>query len=153
METKTPVELRKILVAYDGSKDSGRAIDFACSLAGKYSSELLVVHCYITPTLVYGAVGTVPVPNYDQLEAAAKERGNVILKQGLEWAMRQGVKTKGELLGTSSVLQALLEFASNEKVDLIVAGTRGMTGFKKLILGSVSSGLVSHAACPVLVVR
>jgi nucleotide-binding universal stress UspA family protein len=38
-------------------------------------------------------------------------------------------------------------------VDLVVAGTRGMTGLKKLVMGSVSNGLVSHAKCPVLVVR
>ena len=46
-----------------------------------------------------------------------------------------------------------MEFAASEKADLVVTGTRGMTGFRKLIMGSVSSGLVNHAHCPVLVVR
>ena len=40
-----------------------------------------------------------------------------------------------------------------EKIDLIVMGTRGMGGFKKMLLGSVSSGVVTHAQCTVLVVR
>jgi len=46
-----------------------------------------------------------------------------------------------------------VDFAAHKKADLIVTGTRGMTGFKKLILGSVSSGLVNHAHCPVLIAR
>jgi len=55
--------------------------------------------------------------------------------------------------GVTSTVQGIVEFASNEKVDLIVIGTRGLSGFKRLLIGSVSSGVVAHAHCPVLVVR
>ena len=47
----------------------------------------------------------------------------------------------------------LAEYAENEKMDLIVMGTRGMSGFKRLLIGSVASGVVKHAHCTVLVVR
>jgi len=43
--------------------------------------------------------------------------------------------------------------AEKEKVDLIVVGTRGRSGFKKLLLGSVASGVVNYAHCPVLIVK
>ena len=52
-----------------------------------------------------------------------------------------------------SVVEAIIQFAENEKVDLIVLGTRGLGGFKKLLLGSVSSGVISNAHCSVLMVR
>jgi nucleotide-binding universal stress UspA family protein len=94
-----------------------------------------------------------PVPEIEGVAAAAKERARGVLTQGIELAEARGVKASGELIEAGSIVQALIELAAEEKVDLIVVGTRGMTGFKKLILGSVSNGLVSHSECPVLVVR
>lgn len=47
----------------------------------------------------------------------------------------------------------LLEYAEKEKTDLIVVGTRGQSGFKKLLLGSVASAVVNYAHCPVIVVK
>jgi nucleotide-binding universal stress UspA family protein len=52
-----------------------------------------------------------------------------------------------------SVVEAINDVALNEKVDLIVTGTRGLSGFKKVVLGSVASGVVEHAHCSVLVVK
>jgi nucleotide-binding universal stress UspA family protein len=54
---------------------------------------------------------------------------------------------------SGSVVEAIVEYATEEKAQLIVMGTRGMTGFKKMLLGSVSNGVVNHAPCAVLVVR
>jgi nucleotide-binding universal stress UspA family protein len=143
----------KIMVAFDGSKDSVKAVDFGCSLADKYGSTLVVVHVYSTAFPLYSGVAPVPVPEFEGAEALSKERARGVLADGIELAEGHGMKARGELLEASSTIQALLEFASSEKADLIVVGTRGVTGFKKLILGSVSSGLVSHSECPVLVVR
>jgi len=69
-------------------------------------------------------------------------------------AEKKGVKAKPHTSGTvGSVVQAITDYAASEKIDLIVMGTRGMGGFKKMLLGSVSSGVVTHAQCAVLVVR
>ena len=65
-----------------------------------------------------------------------------------------GVKATGQVIRhVPSVVEAITDFAVKKRVDLIVIGTRGLTGFKKLLLGSVTSGIVSHAHCEVLVVR
>jgi nucleotide-binding universal stress UspA family protein len=53
----------------------------------------------------------------------------------------------------TSIVSAIVEYAKNKDVDLIVIGTRGRSGFKKLLLGSVASGVVTNAACPVMVVK
>jgi len=54
---------------------------------------------------------------------------------------------------TTSVVETIVNQAVKENADLIIVGTRGLGGFKKLILGSVSNGVVSHVHCPVLVIR
>jgi nucleotide-binding universal stress UspA family protein len=64
------------------------------------------------------------------------------------------VNVKTELPeGVSSVVETIINNADKEGADLIVVGTRGLDGFKKLLIGSVSSGVISHASCPVLIVR
>jgi nucleotide-binding universal stress UspA family protein len=57
------------------------------------------------------------------------------------------------IISVSSIVGEIIEFADKEKVDLIIFGTRGRTGFKKLLLGSVAEGVVTHPSCPVMVVR
>jgi nucleotide-binding universal stress UspA family protein len=47
----------------------------------------------------------------------------------------------------------ILEYAEEQKIDLIVVGTRGRTGFKKLLLGSIASSIVTYAHCHVIVVK
>ena len=143
----------RILVAFDGSNDSQKAIGLACSLSLKFGSELTVVHVFSSPSIGYGATSGMPIPDYKTLEDAKKAAAKGVLSKGLQLAAQEGVEAKGELIEAPSVVEALVEFAATKKADLIVTGTRGMTGFKKLILGSVSSGLVNHAHCPVLIAR
>ncbi|MBV9178899.1 MAG: universal stress protein [Nitrososphaeraceae archaeon] len=52
-----------------------------------------------------------------------------------------------------SIVAQIVDYAESNNVDLIVVGTRGRTGFKKLLLGSVASGVVTYAHCPVMVVK
>jgi nucleotide-binding universal stress UspA family protein len=57
------------------------------------------------------------------------------------------------IISVSSIVGKIIGFADKEKVDFIILGTRGRTGFKKLFLGSVAEGVVTHSSCPVMVVR
>lgn len=57
------------------------------------------------------------------------------------------------IIAEESIVSEIIEFAERENIDLIIMGTRGRTGFKKLLLGSVASGVVNFAHCPVLVLR
>ena len=52
-----------------------------------------------------------------------------------------------------SIVGAIVEYAERENIDLLVVGSRGLTGFKKLLVGSVASGVVTYAHCPVMVVK
>ncbi|HEX7180100.1 MAG TPA: universal stress protein, partial [Nitrososphaeraceae archaeon] len=57
------------------------------------------------------------------------------------------------IISASSIVGEIIGLPDKEKVDLIILGTRGRTGFKKLLLGSVAEGVVTHSSCPVMVVR
>ena len=143
----------RIMVAFDGSGDSAKAVRVASELAAKFGSTVTVVHVFAPPILVYGSIAGVPMLNYSALDDAARVDAHKTLSRGVQMAKDNGTRASGELLEAQSTVQALVEFAANEKTNLIVVGTRGMSGFKKLVMGSVSSGLVTHAGCPVLVVR
>jgi nucleotide-binding universal stress UspA family protein len=143
----------KVIVAFDGSEDSIKAIRLAGSLALVCGSDLTVVHIYSSPTIGFSAASGVPIPDYRELEEAKKEAARAVLARGLQLASEEGLKAKGELIEAPSVVEAIVKFAADEKADLIVVGTRGMTGFKKLIIGSVSSGVVNHSPCSVLIAR
>jgi len=72
----------------------------------------------------------------------------------LSEAKKRGIMVKADIPeATTSVVETIVNQAVKENADLIIVGTRGLGGFKKLILGSVSNGVVSHAHCPVLVIR
>jgi len=143
----------RILAAYDGSPDSLKAVRRASALSSEFGASLVVVHVYSLPSVVYGGPGPMPLVDFKGLEDSAEAKAKDTLAKGVEVCKQEGVQVKAQLLESASVVQAILEFAQKEGVDLIVMGTRGMTGFKKLLLGSVSSGVVTHAHCSVLVVR
>ncbi len=69
-------------------------------------------------------------------------------------ASGQGVKFMAEtILDVASAADSIVNYADSKKSDLIVIGTKGRTGLKRLLLGSVASGVVTHANCPVLITR
>jgi nucleotide-binding universal stress UspA family protein len=54
---------------------------------------------------------------------------------------------------TDGIVKPILKYAEDEEIDLIVVGTRGRTGIKRMLLGSVASGVVTYAHCPVIIVK
>jgi nucleotide-binding universal stress UspA family protein len=105
------------------------------------------------PTMAYSGAAGLPQPTVGLLNEEAKKTAEAVAKEGLNRAARNGVKAKGEVIEGISVVEAIVTYASSEKFDVIVIGTRGNTGFRRLLVGSVSSGVLNHAHCPVLLVR
>ncbi len=154
---------KKILVALDGSESSQRAAQAAVELAEKLKSDLIVLHAISPPTSYYHSTiasptgMSLPAPSQHEIDAYyayARKVALGIVGEMESKAKKQGVHVKTEIPeAVSSVVETIINHAVNENADLIVVGTRGLGGFKKMLLGSVSSGIVSHAHCPVLVVR
>ena len=79
-----------------------------------------------------------------------------ILDNIQEKAKTVGIESKTKILmipRTEDTVKPILKYAEDEEIDLIVVGTRGRTGIKKMLLGSVASGVVTYAHCPVIVVK
>lgn len=143
----------KILVAVDGSEDSYRAARMASKLAKAEGAELLIVTVMTLPEYMI-LEGNMSGALLDEIYEDSSKRAEQVVDKAMSIASEEGVKAKGKVVRDSrSVVQSIVEYAKKEGVDMIVVGTRGLSGFKRLLLGSVSSGVASHAHCSVLIVR
>jgi nucleotide-binding universal stress UspA family protein len=148
------VRFKKILVAIDGSDNAKRAARVAIVLAKKFGSVLFAVH--VIKELTYSAASdhVLSARATRRYIDSAKTQAERWISEVVSRAERQGIKARGEVIeNVPSIVDAILDDADEWKVDLIILGTRGLSGLKKLIAGSVSSGVVSHARCSVLVVK
>lgn len=149
--------ITRIMAPVDGSKNSLAALQTAVTLAKDYRAELVIVHVLTTHSVAVSLSSVSSVPSVPTAETVFEEEdknARAMLDEPVAFAKKHGVKARGELLSKrASVVEAIVAEAIDEKVDLIVIGTRGLGGFKRLLIGSVSTGVVIHAHCPVLVVR
>ncbi|MEM0271534.1 MAG: universal stress protein [Thermoprotei archaeon] len=145
---------RKILVAVDGSENSRKAARTAIWLAKATGAKLIALAVVQLPILLDQGIPGGGSYGIGEYLSQTKKYLEKVVGEIAEEAARVGVNAEHVVLdGAASVVQAIADYAAENNVDLIVVGTRGLGGFKKLVLGSVSSGLVSHAPCAVLVVR
>ncbi len=147
---------KRILVAVDGSDNSMQAAKVAVEMAQRLGAELTALH--VIPTARYAApltTGSVPPSGvYEKYNEYERNLGERVIGRVVDMAKTASVKVRAEVQGPrGSIVQGITDYALGEHADLIIIGTRGLSGFKKLVIGSVSSGVVSHAHCPVLVVR
>lgn len=150
--------IRKVLTAVDYSEKSLEAAEFALMIAKNMNSLLIIVNVLQTQPWLYGK-HAYQWGSEDKLDKAyhkEKERINQIMNDIRKSAEKISVTAKTEILmtaQTNSIASSIVEFAENQKVDLILVGTRGASGVKKMLLGSVARGVVTYAHCPVLVVK
>ncbi|MGD0549346.1 MAG: universal stress protein [Candidatus Bathyarchaeia archaeon] len=141
----------KILVGLDGSDYSLKALDFATDLAKKYQSQLVLVH------VVMRQIYAINPPEAGVLAGTAivrelEEDGKAILAKGEEIVKAQGIPVETRLK-QGVPAEELLRAGADEKVDLIVLGSRGLSQVRAFFLGSVSDKVSHHAKCPTLIVR
>lgn len=144
------MDIHKILVPVDFSEHSQRALDEAVGLAKKFGAELHLVHCY----QVYPAGGVAPydVVLPESVERTIQEAARALLAEWAEKAAGQGVRVQRHL-SASAPSSGIADLAEALGVDLIVIGTRGLSGLKHVLLGSVAERTIRSAPCPVLTVK
>ncbi|MDT7875858.1 MAG: universal stress protein [Sulfolobaceae archaeon] len=140
---------KKILVAYDGSDHAIRALDIAIDIAKKYEAKLDIVEVVDTAALL--GMGVAPIPGEVIQQVYNKAKNDV--DSAKSKAQQQGVKEVESVVLEGDPATAILEYASKNGVDLIVTGSRGLSTFKRIILGSVSTKIVQDSKIPVLVIK
>jgi nucleotide-binding universal stress UspA family protein len=142
---------RKILVPLDGSDTSFRAAKYEIEIAKIAEAEIIFMHAVVNPPYVEYE-GTVPfMPAF--LEQARRHAELWYVQAG-NMATKADVKfTTDTILDVASPADSIVNYAERVNADLIVIGTKGRTGLKRVLLGSAAGGVVSHAACPVVVTR
>jgi nucleotide-binding universal stress UspA family protein len=165
--SNTQTKVSKILVAIDGSEMSMRAAAYAIDIAnikGKEEENVQLIGLTVIDltNLSYSFFATASgYYEAEKLEEKRKEAQQLLDKVG-KLAVKENntnnnvnIQFKSEIIEDpiSRVGSAIVDYAERENIDLIVIGTRGRTGFKKMLLGSVASNVVTYAHCPVLVVK
>ena len=145
------MHLERILVPLDGSDSSFQAAKYAIKIAKMAKSEIIFMHAVVNPPYVeYKTAGLVIMHYIEE----AKRHADMWYADLGDMAAKEGVKFSAEtILDIASAADSIVKYAENKKADLIVMGTKGRTGVKRFLLGSVASGVVAHAKCSVLVVR
>ena len=138
------MDVKKILVPIDFSGLNDGALALASSLASDNGAKLLLVHVD-EPIAAYGGAGDAYYIEPPDLTP---------VRRHLEMAIptRPDVGYEHHLLSGDPAPE-LVQFAEQQKVDLIVMGTHGRTGFSRLLMGSVAEAVIRHANCPVLTLK
>jgi nucleotide-binding universal stress UspA family protein len=154
-------EISKILLPIDGSESSIKAAEYAMGIARKKGEDnnaeliaLYVIHSEIKHAYSTYYGGSVNQSSIERIIEHAKKEAQTWFDKVQDKYNENNVKLRREIIvNPGSLVGAIVDYAEHEGVDLIVMGTRGRSGFKRVLLGSTASGVVTYAHCPVLVVK
>jgi nucleotide-binding universal stress UspA family protein len=151
----------KILVPVDGSKYSQDAAEYAVKIVKLMKAKIIALHVVHLPTYAYAystgeGMSPVAIPTPLPLDVSNEEKKDAkkLVDNVAKMAKDAGVDVETKIIEHHpSVPDAIIQFAEQNGVDLIIIGTKGRTGIRRFLLGSVTESVVHHAHCPVLVVR
>lgn len=145
-----------ILICYDGSPDARAAVEQAAMLFAHQPATVLTVwHPFIETvtrtTIGFGVISS--VPDAEEIDAASRKEAEQTANEGAELATGLGLKATAHTCSNASTTpRAILAEADRLGATAIVMGSRGLTGLKSLLLGSVSHEVIQHADRTVVVV-
>ena len=150
-ENEAEVQIKRILVPIDGSNFSVRAAKYAIEVATLQKAQIFCIHVIASLPYGYGVAGFAINEYFEDAEKHAQFWFNNVT----EMAKKKDINNVRTDIFTDaeSITGAIIDYASDKSIDLVIIGTKGRTGLKRLLLGSVAQGVVQHAHCPVLLVR
>jgi len=151
-----PAAIKTILIAVDKSGHKEKIVSYAVTLAKSLAAEIIAVHVIDKSAL--GATGDLlgyyRGGKIEEYEIEMKKKGEQLLADVEATVKKNGnISVIRDVIIDSSVANAIINYAENKRVDLILIGARGTTGLEKFMLGGVASKVISHAHCPVLAIR
>jgi len=142
----------KILVAvHESFKSADIAVDYAIKVAQDYDARLIILYIIRADT-------SLPAVNPPSHIIQLKKRAQTYLTKVSEKIHKDTneenvIRVKTEIVASIRIADAIVNYAKDKHIDLIIIGTRGRSKLKSIVLGSVTPDVVRHAHCPVLTVR
>lgn len=140
--------MKKILVPFDGSGYSEKAYEKALEIAEKFESELIVMT--VIQSKITDSSG-MSLTRMQEIQDEDEESATTMLKTLEGRAAVKNIPFSIKIVHNPSSSKAIVGYADSHNIDLVVMGSHGRTGFRKIVLGSVASGVVGHTKCSVLI--
>jgi nucleotide-binding universal stress UspA family protein len=143
------IQIRRILIPLDFSHHAEAILEWGAHLAKEHGSQVILVHAYHLPVEFQQLEGAYLPPDF---WTNVKTEAQQVLERHAERLRGQGL-TVETVVREGYPATVIQEEAEEQRADLIVIGTRGLSGLKHLLLGSVAERVVQKAPCPVLTVK
>ena len=140
------MDIKKLVIAYDGSAGSQKALAWGVDLAAKLNSDVVVVSVVKPPEF------SSSIDEVDEFYADGERHVRPLLEKAAAYGETRGVSLRTEIL-KGHPAESIVRYGADRKADLIVVGTRGLGGFKNLIIGSVAQKVVSYSKVPVAIIK
>ncbi len=147
-ESNEPITIKSILVAVDGSAHSEKAVRYACAMGPPLGAEVVLLH--VVPMVVSATPYHDTVS--DQPFISLQNLGEDILERAKRLANSCGCEVI-DMISHGDPAAQIIDIASERGISLIIIGSRGVSGIKRLFTGSISDKVSKSASCPVMIVR
>ena len=141
---------KNILIPYDGSIPALRAFNKAIELAKQQDSQIKVVSCLDIANI--GGWYIDKRINKDIMRKARNLTGKLFSNLS-DIAQKKSVPVDFKIIESGNTVKSIIDFTKSENIDLIIMSSSGRGNFDKILLGSVSNGIMQKAKCPVLIIK
>ncbi|RDB41968.1 universal stress protein [Halomonas sp. DQ26W] len=143
---------KTILVPVDGSETSQRAVDAARELTGAGGAEVILLSVAVDRDVMPSELMATGHISSKNIQDERRQQAAGIAQQAARTLQDAGITAKDEV-ATGDPAHCIIERARELNAPLVIIGRRGLTGFRELLMGSVSNKVVHYADCPVLVIN
>jgi nucleotide-binding universal stress UspA family protein len=148
-------KIGRILIALDKSGYKEKIIAYAITLSKSLGASVTVIHVLDKASLgvIRNMIGYYRGGKAEEYEKAVKKQAEEFLNESKVLLQKEGINTTTAVVIKSSAAEGIIDYAKDNDVDLILIGTKGITGGARFLMGGIANSVIGHAHCPVLAIR
>lgn len=148
-------EIKRILIAIDKSGYKEKIIAYAITLSKSLGASVTAIHVLDKASLgvIRNMIGYYRGGRAEEYEKAVKKQAEEFLNKTKVILEKEGVNTTIAVVIKSSAAEGIIDYAKDNDIDLILIGTKGITGGARFLMGGIANSVIGHAHCPVLAIR